>query len=75
MSKKAPRWVLKIRKEIKRLDNKIHRLEKKRDVGKVDEIDALEDLSNWRGWQVALRWALKMRDGKTTRKAAWGRRS
>lgn len=65
-------WVGEVRREIKRLNNKIRRMEIKRDTGEVDEIDALEDLSNWKGWRDALKWALKMRDGTSSRKQAWG---
>ena len=68
-----PKWVIEVRKEIRRLTRKINRLEKKCDADEANEIDALEDLSNWEGWRAALRWSLNMRAGKTTRKAAWGR--
>ena len=46
----------KIKSEIAYLDTKIADLERKRDRYEVDEIDALEDLSNWNGWRDALKW-------------------
>lgn len=68
----SPPWVIEVRKEIKRLHRKIDALQKEYDLGEVDGIDALEDLNNWSGWAAALSWALKMRDGKATRRDAWG---
>lgn len=72
MLTESPGWVGEVRREIKRLNNKIRRMEIRRDLGEVDEIDSLEDLSNWKGWRDALQWALKMRDGRSSRKQAWG---
>lgn len=69
-----PKWVIEIRKEIKRLDNKIRRLEAKQEADEMNG-DMWDDYENWTGWRAALRWALKMRAGKATRKDAWGKRS
>ena len=71
--RRIPIWVIDLRKEIKRLNRKIAALEKKRDNDEVDEIDALEDISNWSGWRDALEWTLKMRVGKSSRRAVWGK--
>jgi hypothetical protein len=67
-----PDWVEEVRKEIKRLNRKIDALNREVERGEADEIDALEDISNWSGWRDGLSWCLKMREGKATRKEAWG---
>ncbi len=48
-----------IRKERDRLTKRISRLQKQIDNDAVDEIDSLEDISNWRGWRDALTWVLR----------------
>lgn len=66
-----PPWVQEARKEIRRLNNHISRLEKLSAAGMVDEIDAQEDIMNWTGWRDGLKWCIKMWRGKTTREAVW----
>lgn len=68
---KDPMWVIEVRKEIKRLNNKIDRM---RLIADRDEMTSehYEDLDNWKGWRDALRWVLRMRDGQASRKDAWG---
>ena len=46
--------------------------QKKIDSDKQTSYD-YEDLDNWTGWIHALKWCLRMRDGKATRRDAWGR--
>jgi hypothetical protein len=67
-----PKWVIEVRKEIQRLNRKLARLAKKQDSDEMTG-DDWDDESNWSGWRDALKWALKMRAGKATRKDAWGR--
>ena len=68
---KEPAWVLEVRKEIKRLQRKIDGIQKKIESDEQTSYD-YEDLDNWTGWLHALKWCLKMRDGKATRRDAWG---
>lgn len=72
MLNESPGWVEEVRREIKRLDNKLRRLEQ---LQKSDDLtsEQCDDYMNWKGWRDALRWALQMRDGKSSRKSAWGR--
>lgn len=74
MLNETPGWVTEIKREIKRLDNKLRRLEQLQERDEMTP-EHWDDWENWRGWRDALRWALRMRDGKTSRKAAWGRLS
>ena len=69
---KDPMWVIEVRKEIKRLNNKIDRMRK---IADRDEMTSehYEDLDNWKGWRDVLRRVLRMQAGQTTRKDAWGR--
>lgn len=67
-----PYWIEEIKREIKRLDNAIRRLEKLRDQFKLPQVKFL-DLFELTGRRDALKWALKMRDGKSSRKQAWGK--
>lgn len=67
-----PEWVTEVKKEIKRLNRKIDVMNRAIKREEVDGIDSLEDISNWTGWRDGLSWCLKMREGKTTRKEAWG---
>jgi len=53
-----------IRKERDRLTKRISRLNIKANNDEVNECDALEDLSNWRGWRDALTWALSKIHGR-----------
>lgn len=48
-----------IRKERNRLSKKIYNMRKRMEAETVDEIDSLEDVSNWTGWRDALNWVLK----------------
>ncbi len=72
MLTETPGWVEEVRREIKRLDNKLRRLDQLQERDEMTS-ENWDDYENWKGWRDALRWALRMRDGKTTRKAAWGR--
>ena len=67
-----PVWVLEVRKEIKRLQRRITGIKKKIDSDKQTSYD-YEELDNWTGWLHGLKWCLKMRDGKATRRDAWGK--
>jgi hypothetical protein len=67
---KDPKWVSDVRKEITRLNRRIGKLNKKIDSDGQTSYD-YEDLDNWTGWLHALKWCLKMRAGKATRKDAW----
>ena len=71
---KTPAWVIEVRKEIRRLQSRIAKLNKKIESDEQTSYD-YEDLDNWTGWLHGLKWCLKMREGKTTRRDAWGRRS
>jgi hypothetical protein len=73
MTSAEPTWVEEAKKEIKRLDRRVASMHKKLDREEVDVTDAWEDISNWEGWRDGIVWALAMRDGKTTRKEAWGK--
>ena len=71
MKKEIPFWVQEARKEIKRLNNHVARLEKLSAAGMVNEIDSLEDIQNWEGWRDGLKWCIRMWQGKTTRETVW----
>lgn len=69
-----PKWVIEVGKEIKRLNGKINRMEKKiREGCSWNEADMNGDLNNWTGWRDALKWTLLMRQGKSTRQAIWAK--
>jgi len=72
MIKPQPNWVIEVRKEIRRLQAKIKRLDAKAERDEMTGYD-YEDKDNWEGWLAGLRWCLKMRDGKATRQDAWGK--
>jgi len=48
-----------IRNERTRLTKKIYGMNKRIDNDTVNEIDSLEDISNWKGWRDALNWVLE----------------
>jgi hypothetical protein len=72
ISSDTPGWVEEVRKEIHRLNNKIARMQGLADRDEMTS-EHYEDLDNWTGWRDALRWVLRMREGKATRQDAWGR--
>jgi hypothetical protein len=72
-AKPEPTWVEEAKKEIKRLDRKMAAILHEIDNGEIDDIDAWEDINNWEGWRDGISWTLKMREGKTTRRKAWGK--
>jgi hypothetical protein len=71
-SVKEPAWVIEVRKEIRRLTRRINSIQKKIDSDQQTSYD-YEDRDNWTGWMHGLKWCLRMRDGKATRRDAWGR--
>lgn len=72
LPQKDPAWVTEVKKEIKRLTRRIAALNAKiaRDEHRSEDY---EDLDNWTDRLHGLKWCLKMREGKATRRDAWGR--